>query len=229
MISIIIPTFNESPNIAKLIHYLIKHAYGNLAEIIVADGGSSDDTISIASTAGAKVVLSPSRGRSAQMNYGATLATRPILYFIHADTFPPPTYYRDIESAVKNGFSFGRYRTRFNSERQILKINAFFTRFDWFMCYGGDQTLFMTIQLFREIGGFNAKLSIMEDYEIIVRAKEKGKYKIFTSSALISARKYDTNTYLSVQRANYTIIQMYKKGASQQQMISRYKEMLDYR
>ncbi|MEO8582313.1 MAG: TIGR04283 family arsenosugar biosynthesis glycosyltransferase [Flavitalea sp.] len=229
MISIIIPTFNEAQNIAELIHYLKKYSHGKLTEIIVSDGGSIDDTMSIASAAGAKAVLSTSMGRAAQMNYGASLAKSQILYFIHADTFPPETYCADIESAVNHGFSFGRYRTRFNSTRKILLLNAFFTRFDWFMCYGGDQTLFMTTQLFSEIGGFNAALGIMEDYEIIVRAKAKGKYKIFISSALISARKYDNNTYLRVQRANYHIIQMYKKGASQKEMISRYKAMLDYR
>jgi rSAM/selenodomain-associated transferase 2 len=229
MISVVIPTFNEAESIAHLIHYLMNHSNGVVAEIIVVDGGSSDETINMASSAGAIAVLSPLRGRAVQMNYGASLAIGEILYFIHADSFPPVTFHADIEAAVSAGFEFGRYRTRFNSTRRVLLLNAFFTRFDWFMCYGGDQTLFMTTQLFREIGGFDDTLRIMEDYEIIVRAKAKGRYRIFAADALVSARKYHTNSWFRVQRANYTIIQLYKKGTSQEEMINRYKTMLDYR
>lgn len=229
MISIIIPTYNEADNIANLIHHLKRCGNGRVSEIIVSDADSTDGTIQIAKDAGAKAILSPKKGRAAQMNYGALRSTEDILYFVHADTFPPLTFAEDIMLAVGSGYSFGRYRTRFDINKWILKVNAFFTRFDLFVCYGGDQTLFMTRDLFKSINGFNETMRIMEDYDIVTRAKEKARYKILQKDALVSARKYETNTWYKVQKANYSIVQMYKRGASQDEMVNSYKKMLDYR
>ena len=69
-------------------------------------------------------------------------------------------------------------------------------------------------------------MGIMEDYDIVKRAKAVGKYKIMAETALVNTRKYNTNSWLKVQKANYTIVRMYKKGASQQAMAERYKQML---
>jgi rSAM/selenodomain-associated transferase 2 len=229
MVSIVIPTYNEAENIGRLITYLLKATSGKDAEVIVSDAGSNDDTTSIANKAGAKAVLSPNKGRAAQMNYGASLAKGEILYFIHADTFPPESFVSDIEDAVKQGFQFGRYQTRFDSDKTILKVNAFFTRFDLFVCYGGDQTLFITKQLFNQINGYKEDMLIMEDYDIVSRGRQIGRYRILKKAALVSARKYETNSWLTVQKANRTIVNMYKKGASQRDMVNKYKEMIVYR
>lgn len=227
MISIVIPTFNEAGNIGKLVTYLVENGIG--CEVIVCDGGSTDGTMQVAAQAGAAVMISPEKGRAAQMNYGASVAQGEVLYFIHADTFPPESFVTDIINAVAEGYEFGRYRTAFDSNKKILRINAFFTRFDWFICYGGDQTLFITKALFNRVGGFDEQMRIMEDYDIVARAKKLARYKIFSKAALISARKYETNTWLTVQLANRTIVRMYRNGASQQDMIDKYKQLLVYR
>lgn len=229
MISIIIPTYNEAENILRLIHHLKQYGNNTIAEIIVTDGGSNDNTVALALSAGAIAKVSPQKGRAAQMNFGASIATGTFFYFVHADTLPPKTYVSDIENAVKNGYAFGRYRTKFDSKKWILKVNAFFTRFDLFISNGGDQTLFMSKELFNAINGFNALMRIMEDYDIVTRAKQKATYKIIQKTVLISTRKYDTNTWWQVLKANYTIINMYKNGASQDAMANKYKAMLSYR
>lgn len=229
MVSVIIPTYNEQDNIAKLVSYLRANGGTLLKEIIVSDAHSHDKTVALAEQAGARAVLSPQKGRAAQMNYGSSLAGGNILYFVHADTFPPSSFCNQIEKAVGDGFAIGRYQTKFDSHKFILRLNAFFTRFDLFMCYGGDQTLFVDKTLFDAIGGFDATMRIMEDYEIIERARKKARYRILPGKTLVSARKYETNSWWSVQRANYTIVQMYKKGASQDAMVNKYKEMLQYR
>lgn len=226
MISIIIPTLNEEENIGRLVEYLFHNSRNDAIEIIISDGGSKDDTLEKALKAGATAVSSTRRGRAAQMNHGASIAKGDILYFVHADTVPPEGYTKDIKKAVEEGFGIGRYRTKFDSKKRILKLNAFFTRFDLFMCYGGDQTLFITKDLFQSIGGYDETMLIMEDYEIIGRARENAAYKIIQKPALVSARKYDKRSWLKVQKANYSIIEMYKKGASQKAMVDSYKLML---
>lgn len=229
MLSIIIPTHNEQESISKLVSFLLSNNQQAPIEIIISDGGSTDLTLQEAASAGAIAIRSPQKGRAAQMNYGASVAKGDILYFIHADTFPPRSFNDDINKAIEGGFSLGRYRTKFDSKKTLLKFNAFFTRFDFFMCYGGDQTLFIKRDLFESIKGFDETMLIMEDYEIITRARVKAKYKVIQKDALVSARKYDANSWFAVQKANYTIIQMYKRGATQMQMVSTYKNMLHYR
>jgi len=218
--------YNEEAHIGKLVVYLIENSGNLVIEIIVADGGSTDNTIALARKAGALAVISPVKGRSSQMNYGASLATGAILYFVHADTFPPKNYTRDILEAVAEGYSLGRYRTRFLPTKKLLRINEWFTRFDLFICMGGDQTLFIKKELFESLGGFNSDMKLMEEYDFCARARVRGKYKIMNDAALVSARKFEKNTWLQVQMANYKVVRLYKKGAPQQTLVETYRRML---
>ena len=228
-ISIIIPTYNEAAQIAPLVRYLLRCGTNALREVIVADGGSEDGTLRLAEAAGAKAVVAPGKGRAAQMNHGAALASGDLLYFVHADTYPPAGFAADILEAVAQGFAIGRYRSRFDSKKMILRLNAWFTRFDFFICMGGDQTLFVTRPLFQACSGFREDMKIMEEYEFCQRARRQGRYRILDGDARISARKYDTNSWLRVQLANAKIIRLYKRGASQEEMIRTYRHLLQYR
>ena len=226
-LSIIIPTYNEAENIEKLINHLLKFSDERLVEIIVADGGSTDKTQEICRKNSIVLAESPQKGRAFQMNFGASFATGNSLFFVHADTFPPKTYLDDLEIALKNSYNLGRYRAKYESKNWLLKLNSFFSRFDIFVGMGGDQTLFITKQLFDECGGFDPQLQIMEEFEFCVRARKlSSRYKIIPKAVLISARKYQKNGWLKVQFANYTIVKMYKNGASQQEMVERYREIL---
>lgn len=230
-ISVIIPTYNEAESIGFLIETLRANANPNLHEIIVSDSpNSTDDTLTIAQKLRVVAQKSPKKGRAAQMNFGASLATGDVLYFIHADTKIHPDYISDISDALRKGFDFGCYRYRFDSSSVLLKINAFFTRLPFIWCRGGDQTLFISKRNFEKIGKFREDYQIMEDYEFIIRANKVLKFRIIPKNVIVSARKYKTNSYLRVQKANFKVMRMFLSGkASQQEMSETYHRMLDYR
>lgn len=69
----------------------------------------------------------------------------------------------------------------------------------------------------------------MEDYDFIIRAQQKFKFKIIPKNIVVSARKYQNNSYFKVMWANYTIFKMFFNNASQDEMVNKYKSMLDYR
>lgn len=228
-ISIIMPTLNEAKTIGSLLDYLQQNADASLLEILVIDAQSTDDTEGVARRHGATVVQSPKRGRAAQMNVGASLAKGNILYFVHADCFPPTSYVSDIHAAIDEGYPMGCYRYRFDSDAFLLKINAFFNRFEPLVCRGGDETLFIERSIFNKLNGFDEKFCIMEEYDFIDRARQTYKFKIIPKYAVVSARKYETNSWWRVQRANAKVFSMFKKGVDPQEMAATYRRMLDYR
>ena len=228
-LSIIIPTYNESENIEKLISFLNQNCANLPYEIIVSDGGSNDATLELASQLKATALISPVKGRAGQMNYGVEHAKGDVLYFVHADSFPVKTFYQDIQKALNDNFNCGSFRFKFDSSKFILKINSFFTRFNYLFFRGGDQTIFCTKELWEKAGSFNENMLIMEDYDFLERIWNKGKFKLIPKSTLVSARKYDQNSWLRVQLANLKVVKMYKNGASQDAMIKVYHNSLNYR
>ncbi len=227
-ISIIIPTYNEANSIVSLLDHLKKYDRDRVAEIIVADGGSSDNTVLLARESGVICIESEQKGRAAQMNAGYRHATGDLLYFVHADSLPPASYTDDLLQAIEEGYPSGCYRFRFNSDRFLLKVNSYFTRFDRIMCRGGDQTLFVTRNLFEELGGFRDDYIIMEDYDLIEKLQRAAPFKIIPKDVIVSARKYDNNYYLQVNLANLVVFMMYFAGAGQQTMVNTYKKLIQH-
>ncbi len=229
IISIIIPTYNEALIIENTILHLQKIIPPSNCEIIISDGGSTDDTVQIAEKLGVVAVLSPVKGRAGQMNYGAEKAIGSVYFFLHADCKPVSDCYEQINKVIQNGFDCGSFQTRFDSDRFILQINAFFTRFNYLFFRGGDQGIFVTKKLWDVVGAYKEEMLIMEDYDFIARIWKQGKFKLIPKATTVSARKYNDNSWLTVQLANLKIVRMYKKGASQIDMITTYKHLLNYR
>lgn len=225
-ISIIIPTLNEAENIGQLISHLLENANEDLSELLVVDGGSNDGTCRIAKEAGAEVIICSNKGRSCQMNEGAKNSTGEILYFIHADTIPPASFMMDLQAAVKEGFPMGCYRFKFNSNKKILRFNEYMTRFDKLYCRGGDQTLFVTREVFDALDGYRQDYKIMEEYDFMVRAREKYSFKIIPKEVIVSARKYEKRSWFRVMLANSIAFQMFKFGASQDALAKTYQRIL---
>ncbi len=228
-ISVIIPTLNEERNIGALVQFMLHHGKNRVGEIIVVDADSRDATMAVAEKSGATAVRSPHQSRAAQMNYGASMAKHDTLYFVHADVKLLPDFATDIEEALLAGYDAGCYRYQFDSSRGILKANAYFTRFNRIMCRGGDQTLFIRRHVFDELKGFDEYFVIMEDYDLIQRIQKKYSFRIIPKNIIVSARKYDSNSWLRVQFANFTVFMMYFLKRPPAKMASWYKKVLNYR
>lgn len=228
-VSIIIPTLNEAENIGQLLKRLQAGADERLLDIIVADAGSKDETLAIAQQFGATPLHCPKPGRACQMNHATSFSQGEVFYFVHADTLPPSSYLDDIQQAIQEGYPIGSYRSRYDMDHPLLKINAFFTRFDFAWCRGGDQSIYVTRDVFEAFDGYPEGFKIMEEYELIKRVRRKYPFKIMPEATLISARKYEENSYLRVQFANLVVFNMYRLGFSQEQMIRTYSKMLNYR
>ena len=227
MISIIIPTYNEENELPKLLHHLKHYGEANV-EIIVVDGGSLDNTQKVARAHNVTFLESPKKGRASQMNHGAANTIGEILYFVHADTLPPLSFVKDIYTAINNGFELGRYCSAYQSSRLLLKLNEVLSGIDSFAGMGGDQTLFVSKQLFNSCRGFNDEMKIMEEFDFCQRARKLGKYKIIRKPVFISARKYENNSWLTVQKANLKVFRMYSQGASQNELVATYRKMLKF-
>jgi len=198
-ISIIIPVLNEEDHIGDLISYIHNNSTSeNVSEILVIDGGSLDNSALVAKSAGA-IVLHSEKGRAKQMNFGANKAKGNILYFLHADTLPPKNFDQHIVNAITINNEAGCFQMKFDSDNWLLRFFAGFTKYKHKICRGGDQSLFISIELFKKTKGFNEDYIVFEDNEFIGRLYKKASFKILPFHVKTSARKYRKHGVVKLQ------------------------------
>ena len=226
MISIIIPTYNEAEKLVDTINSIHESNDASNIEIIIVDGGSTDNTLNIARRCNALTCLSHKKSRAVQMNKGAALANGDILYFLHADSLPPGHFTKCISDAYSKNFISGCFRLAFDHSHWFLKTNAWFTRFDVNAFRFGDQSLFVTKDVFIKCGGFNENLLLMEDQEIIHRIKKYGKFTVMNRTITTSARKYLDNGVYRMQAIFFRIWLFYYLGFSQDYLSKLHKRLI---
>lgn len=213
VLSIIVPILNEADTISRLLAELKDKSGLGEQEVILVDGGSTDNTTAIIQTylnhyPDRNIRLIHSRkGRAAQMNRGAQLASNPILYFLHADSILPQDYDRKIIGAWKNGKGAGSFRMRFDKSHLILGFSQWFTRFNRPMFRGGDQSLFVDRQLFMSMNGFDEDFVIYEDCEFIGRLYRQTEFEVLPDYIITSARRYTANGTWKLQY-HFTVIHL---------------------
>jgi rSAM/selenodomain-associated transferase 2 len=226
-ISIIIPTFNEADSIAALLSYLSQDTADEAAlEILVVDGGSTDATVQLARQAGAAVLASPRKGRAAQLNYGAQRARGEILYFLHADSYPPLGFVAEVRLAVAQGYGAGCYRLAFDHPHWFLRFSAWCTRLPLTAVRFGDQSLFVRRDLFARLGGYREELLVMEDQDIVGRLRAQAPFRLLPRAVTTSARKYLENGVFRLQGIFTLIVVLYRLGVSQRRLMQLYRRLI---
>ncbi|WP_296383325.1 TIGR04283 family arsenosugar biosynthesis glycosyltransferase [Winogradskyella sp.] len=225
-ISIVIPVLNESATIKDLLFHLIDNASLNsISEITVVDGGSTDGTQEIVKSLDLNIVLLTSeKGRAKQMNLGAKKARGNILYFLHADSFPPNRYDKYILDEVKKGNKAGCFRMQFDSNHWWLRLASWLTQFSWRACRGGDQSQFITRQLFDDIGGYDESFIIYEDNILINELYARNLFVVINKKIRTSARLYKKYGVWKIQYHFWTIYVKKWFGASGDEMLAYYKK-----
>lgn len=226
-ISIIIPTFNEAESIAGLLGYLRAATAGAPApEMLVVDGGSTDATELLAWQAGATVLRAPRKGRAGQLNHGAQRAQGQLLYFLHADSYPPAGFLADLQQASAQGYGAGCYRLAFDHPHWFLRFSAWCTRLPLTVVRFGDQSLFVRRELFHRAGGYREDLLVMEDQEIVQRLRALAPFRLLPRAVTTSARKYLANGVFRLQGIFTLIVVLYKVGVSQRRLVQLYRRLI---
>lgn len=225
-ISIIIPTYNESESICRLLDHLIQ-TKSDSTQILVADGGSEDGTCACCEKySEVQLVRCNAKGRASQMNQAAKLASSDILYFVHADTIPTKTWESDIKKAISKGHELGGFRFKFDSNKPLLCFNSWATRFNILSFRGGDQSIFISNTLFKLVNGYS-DMEIMEEYDLIKKCRAEGiSYHLIQKDTLVSARKYEKNSYLKVNFENFLAMLKFRLGVDHSKIKKRYSEKI---
>ena len=187
-ISIIIPTLDEASCIGETVAGLVGQPG---VEVIVADGGSQDQTVPRAAAAGARVISAP-LGRGSQQNAAARSAKGRILLFLHADTRLPEGFAAHISEALAQpGIVAGAFRFAVGAEgwRFHFLARCANWRAAWFGLPYGDQALFLPAARFQAMGGFR-ELALLEDLELVLRLRKMGRIALLATPALTSARRW---------------------------------------
>ncbi len=221
-ISIIIPTLNEAQNLSALLPLLETDA-----ELIIVDGGSTDDTVKLAHNLGFRVETC-SGGRGAQLNFGAQCATSPILLFLHADTLLHPNFQQLVTACLaRPDIILGAFRLQVKEAGFFLKtiLKSANLRSRLLQLPYGDQAFFLRKENFKKLGGFT-ELPIMEDYIFARQAKKKGKVVTLPQEVITSGRRWQRLGPLRTTLINQLIICAYHLGVSPKRLASFYRSGL---
>ena len=189
-LSILIPILNEAGCLDQSLSRLFDSGWLDPnCEVILCDGGSTDQSLQIAANHPCQVVESPP-GRARQMNRAALDASGQYLLFLHADTELPT----DFEPQQLEGASWGFFRLRLDSERKPFRVIE--AMINWrtglSRIAGGDQALFFEREFFRQLDGF-PDIPLMEDCAICDRARKRASPRILQNHVTSSSRRWQNN------------------------------------
>ncbi len=225
-LSIVIPTLDSAARIAPTLASLTEAlSDGLLRDVVISDGGSTDDIAEIADELGAAFV-SGLKGRGGQLRRGAEAAKGDWLLFLHADTVLAPGWTkvvrRHLDAAAPGRDRAGVFRLAFDDDSMAASLVASWAnlRTRLLAMPFGDQGLLISRKLYREIGGFPDQ-PIMEDVEIVRRVGRRRLTRL-DSVATTSSERYRKVGWFRQGRRNWLCLAAYLAGAKPEAVAERY-------
>ena len=218
-LSIVMPVLNEAAGIGEALAALAPlRARGH--EVIVVDGGSTDDTVELATSRCDQVLAAP-RGRALQMNAGARAATGDALVFLHADTRLPARADEEIAQALAQA-SWGRFDVRIASERLLLSLVAcaMNLRSRLTGIATGDHAIFIHRDAFR---GF-PEIPLMEDIAFSRQMKRRARPACLRSCVMTSARRWEARGVVRTILLMWRLRALYALGIAPQRLAREYAD-----
>ena len=223
-LSFVIPTFNEAAQIRQTL-LLLQPLRAEGHEIILSDGGSEDETLSLATPMVDHLIHAP-KGRARQMNAGATVASGEVLLFLHADTQLPHQAVQCITTALaRNRCDWGRFDVRLSGSHPLLRL------VEWMMNHRsrlsgiatGDQGIFIRTTLFRQVGGF-PPLELMEDIALSRTLKQFSAPVCLKERVTTSSRRWEQRGIINTIALMWRIRLAYFLGANPATLARRYQK-----
>jgi rSAM/selenodomain-associated transferase 2 len=228
MISVVIPALNAAPRIAACLEALVTPALdGAVKEVIVVDGGSTDQTSEIADGFGATLLTAPP-GRGGQLRKGAGAAKGPWLLFLHADTVLQEGWAEEAMAFMNdNPARAAVFTLEFDAAGVAPKLVAAgaMLRTSVAKAPYGDQGLLISKKTYEDIGGF-ADMPLFEDVDIVKRllkAKGKRALHVLSSKAVTSADRYEREGYVKRVARNFILLTRYRFGAAPEDLAKAYR------
>ena len=211
-LSVIIPTLNEEAGLGSTLESVRRSAPGS--EVVVADGGSQDQTLVVAGgVPGVRTITAP-RGRGPQMNAGAAAATGDVLLFLHADTHLPPDAGALIAAALEDPRVVGgSFILGFDSTHPLLRLSSIASRLNVRWATYGDQALFLRRETFERAGGFPPQ-PLFEDVAMQARIRRLGRCVKIQRPVTSSARRFLRVGVVRQQLLNAALVLAYHLGVS---------------
>ena len=234
MISIIIISFNEEEWIDRIVKNLEEIiAIPASAEIILADGGSDDQTLAFAARHKITIVHSP-KGKAKQANAGAKAANGDVLFFIHADMMLATNTLAAIEQKIKvEKYDGGGFANIFDEDNDKIKRLGKILNFRLFDkreqsdkgIFYGDNGIFVRRAVFETLGGFK-EILIMEDYDFSKKLSASYQtIKIYDPPITVSARRHQKAGFLKTRLQWIIIRKLYKWGVSPEMLAGWYRDV----
>ena len=188
-VSIIIPVYNEASQLHQNLKKLFELAQNPDIEVILSDGGSTDNSLAIASHYPCKI-LNSETGRSRQMNAASDHANGEYLLFLHADSSLPENWLEQLKKSQKWGF----FPVKLNGQHWLYRLieAAINLRSRITRVATGDQGLYFKRSFFDELNGF-PDIPIMEDIAISKRARKISRPSIGRLPVITSSRRWEQN------------------------------------